>query len=110
MPGVKLTEEIDRIRLVPVGKTVISPPTHPEFDSPRGLLEFVQRLRDLTGGKPVGFKFCLGKKTEFLVIVKAMLDTEILPDFSTIDGAEGGTGPAPVGLSSRLGKPCLDGT
>ncbi|MCH7815442.1 MAG: FMN-binding glutamate synthase family protein [Proteobacteria bacterium] len=110
LPGAKVTEEIARIRLVPVGKTVISPPTHPEFDSPRGLLEFVQRLRDLTGGKPVGFKFCLGKKTEFLAIVKAMLDTEILPDFITIDGAEGGTGAAPVEFSNRLGTPCLEAT
>lgn len=110
LPGAKVNEEIARIRQVEVGKTVLSPPNHPEFDSPRGLLEFVQRLRDLSNGKPVGFKFCLGKKTEFLAIVKAMLETGIAPDFITIDGAEGGTGAAPVEFSNRLGTPCLEAT
>lgn len=110
LPGAKVTQEIAEIRLVEVGKTVNSPPTHPEFDSPQGLLQFVQRLRKLSGGKPVGFKFCLGKKTEFLAIVKAMLETKILPDFITIDGAEGGTGAAPVEFSNRLGTPCIEAT
>lgn len=110
LPGAKVTEEIAQIRLVEVGKTVNSPATHPEFDSPRGLLEFVQRLRNLSAGKPVGFKLCLGKKVEFLAIVKAMLDTEILPDFITIDGSEGGTGAAPVEFSNRLGTPCVEAT
>ncbi len=110
LPGAKVTQEIAEIRLVEVGKTVNSPPTHPEFDSPRGLLQFVQRLRKLSGGKPVGFKFCLGKKAEFLAIVKAMLETKILPDFITIDGAEGGTGAAPVEFSNRLGTPCIEAT
>ncbi len=110
LPGAKVTEEIAEIRLVEVGKTVNSPATHPEFNSPRGLLEFVQRLRNLSGGKPVGFKFCLGKKVEFLAIIRAMLETEILPDFITIDGAEGGTGAAPVEFSNRLGTPCIEAT
>jgi len=108
--GSKVTKEIAEIRLVSVGETVNSPPTHPEFDSPKGLLDFVTRLRKLSEGKPVGFKFCLGKKTEFLAIVKAMLETETYPDFITLDGAEGGTGAAPVEFSNRLGTPCLEAT
>jgi len=110
LPGAKVTQEIAEIRLVEVGKTVNSPPTHPEFETPKGLLEFVQRLRKLSGGKPVGFKLCLGKKVEFMAIVKAMLETKVLPDFITIDGAEGGTGAAPVEFSNRLGTPCIEAT
>ncbi|PCJ23877.1 MAG: FMN-binding glutamate synthase family protein [SAR86 cluster bacterium] len=110
LPGVKVTEEIAQIRLVEIGKTVHSPAVHPEFDTPKGLLEFVQRLRALSGGKPVGFKLCLGRKVEFMAIVKAMLETKILPDFITIDGAEGGTGAAPVEFSNRLGTPCTEAT
>lgn len=110
LPAAKVTPEIARIRLVELGKTVLSPANHPEFDSPVGLLQFVHRLRDLSGGKPVGFKLCLGKKHEFMAIIKAMLDTNILPDFITIDGAEGGTGAAPVEFSNRLGTPCLEAT
>ena len=110
LPGAKVTREIADIRLVTVGETVFSPPTHPEFSTPQGLLEFVQRLRELSGGKPVGFKLCLGRKAEFLGIIKAMLELNIVPDFITIDGAEGGTGAAPVEFSNRLGTPCLEGT
>ncbi|MCH8173848.1 MAG: FMN-binding glutamate synthase family protein [Proteobacteria bacterium] len=110
LPGAKVSEEIAAIRMVPAGETVLSPPSHPEFNSPKGLLEFVQRLRELSEGKPVGFKLCLGIKSEFMAIVKAMLDTEILPDFITIDGAEGGTGAAPVEFSNRLGTPCMEAT
>lgn len=110
LPGAKVSEEIARIRLVEVGKTVYSPANHPEFDTPEGLLQFVQRLRELSGSKPVGFKLCVGKKSEFMCIVKAMLKTGILPDFITIDGAEGGTGAAPVEFSNSLGMPCLEAT
>ncbi|MCG8415701.1 MAG: FMN-binding glutamate synthase family protein, partial [Pseudomonadales bacterium] len=110
LPGAKVTQEIADIRLVEVGKTVNSPPTHPEFSTPTGLLEFVQRLREGSGGKPVGFKLCIGRKYEFLSIVKAMLDTQILPDFITIDGSEGGTGAAPAEFTNRLGVPCLEAT
>ena len=110
LPGVKVTQEIADIRLVEAGEAVLSPPTHPEFDTPGGLLDFVARLRKLCGGKPVGFKLCLGKKPEFLAIIKAILETNILPDFITIDGAEGGTGAAPVEFSNRLGTPCLEST
>lgn len=110
LPAAKVTPEIARIRLVEVGKTVLSPATHPEFSTPIELLHFVQNLRDLSGGKPVGFKLCLGKKQEFMAIVKAMLETHILPDFITIDGSEGGTGAAPVEFANRLGTPCLEAT
>ncbi len=103
LPGPKVNAEIARIRGVPEGKDCISPAAHPEFDTPRGLLQFVQRLRDLSEGRPVGFKLCVGRKSEFLGICKAMLDTGITPDFITVDGAEGGTGAAPVEYSDRLG-------
>ena len=110
LPGIKVTEEIAQIRLVQVGETVLSPPTHPEFNSPEGLLKFVERLRNLSTGKPIGFKLCLGKKIEFLAIIKAMLKSNIYPDFITIDGAEGGTGAAPVEFSNRIGTPCIEAT
>lgn len=110
LPGAKVSQEIAAIRLVEVGQTVYSPASHPEFDTPRGLLEFVQRLRDLSDGKPVGIKLCIGKKSEFMGIVKAMVETGILPDFINIDGAEGGTGAAPVEFSNRLGMPVLEAT
>jgi glutamate synthase domain-containing protein 2 len=86
----------------------ISPATNPECRSPKELLNFVQKLRDLSGGKPVGFKLCIGNPAEFLSICKAMLETGITPDFITIDGAEGGTGAAPIEFSNRLGMMCLE--
>ncbi len=110
LPGAKVTAEIARIRTVEIGKTVYSPACHPEFSTPLGLMEFIQRLRELSDGKPVGFKFCLGKKTDFMAIVKAMLETGIYPDFISIDGAEGGTGAAPLEFSNRLGTPCMEAT
>ena len=109
LPAAKVTEEIAKIRLVDMGSDVISPPGHSTFDSPEGLLSFVAQLRELSGGKPVGFKLCIGRKFEFLAIVKAMLKTGSLPDFITVDGAEGGTGAAPVEYSNRFGLPCLEG-
>lgn len=105
LPAVKLTQEIAEVRKVPLGHDVISPPAHSAFDSPKGLLMFVQRLRELSGGKPVGFKLCIGRKSEFLGICKAMIALEIYPDFITVDGAEGGTGAAPLEYSNRMGEP-----
>lgn len=110
LPGAKVSPEIAAIRLVDVGETVYSPAAHPEFDTPRGLLAFVQRLRELSDGKPIGFKLCIGKKSEFMAIVKAMVETGIVPDFINIDGAEGGTGAAPMEFSNRLGMPVLEAT
>lgn len=109
LPKAKVSPEIARIRMVSRGEDCISPPAHSEFSSPLGLLEFVQRLRELSGGKPVGFKLCVGRREEFLGIVKAMLETGIKPDFITIDGAEGGTGAAPYEFSDSLGLPLIEG-
>lgn len=105
LPAAKVDAEIAVIRGVPVHQDVISPPVHSAFDGPTGLLNFVQQLRDLSCGKPVGFKLCIGARSEFLSICKAMLETGILPDFITVDGAEGGTGAAPVEFTNRLGTP-----
>ena len=109
LPAAKLTEEIAAIRHVPMGQDVVSPSAHSSFDTPAGLLKFVARLRELSGGKPVGFKLCIGNRSEFLGICKAMLVTGIRPDFITIDGSEGGTGAAPVELTNSVGTPLRDG-
>lgn len=109
LPVVKLTREIADIRGVPMGRDVVSPPAHTAFSNPRGLLEFVQRLREISGGKPVGFKLCVGIHSEFFGICKAMLETNLLPDFITVDGAEGGSGAAPLELSNSVGMPMRDG-
>jgi len=108
LPAAKLTQEIADIRHVPMGQDVVSPPAHSAFDSPVGLLEFVEKLRELSGAKPVGFKLCIGDTVEFLSIVKAMLETGITPDFITIDGGEGGTGAAPIELTNSVGMPLRD--
>lgn len=105
LPAAKLTPEIAEIRKVALGKDVLSPPAHTAFDSPEGLLLFIKKLRDLTGGKPIGFKLCLGRKEQFLGICKAMHATNILPDFITVDGAEGGTGAAPQEFTNNMGEP-----
>ncbi|CAA0122082.1 Glutamate synthase [NADPH] large chain [BD1-7 clade bacterium] len=105
LPAAKVTEEIAAVRLVQMGQDVVSPPAHSAFSSPTGLLQFVQQLREISEGKPVGFKLCIGHQEEFMSICKAMLETSILPDFITVDGAEGGTGAAPVEYSDRLGMP-----
>lgn len=109
LPAAKLTKEIAGIRDVPMGHDVVSPPGHTAFSSPLGLLEFVAQLRELSGGKPVGFKLCIGVKSEFLAICKAMLQTGIYPDFITVDGSEGGTGAAPIELTNSVGTPMRDG-
>ncbi|PRQ03454.1 Glutamate synthase [NADPH] large chain [Enhygromyxa salina] len=108
LPAAKLTREIAEIRGVPLGQDVLSPPCHSTFNSPKTLLTFVARLRELSEGKPVGFKLCLGKRSEFLGICKAMLETGIEPDFITVDGAEGGTGAAPLEFSNRMGMPLTE--
>ncbi|MDF1646813.1 MAG: FMN-binding glutamate synthase family protein [Legionellaceae bacterium] len=105
LPVAKLTPEIARVRKVKMGHDVISPPAHSAFNSPKGLIQFVARLRELSGGKPVGFKLCIGRKSEFLGICKAMMELDSYPDFITVDGAEGGTGAAPLEYSNRLGEP-----
>ncbi|HEY4157879.1 MAG TPA: FMN-binding glutamate synthase family protein, partial [Polyangiaceae bacterium] len=105
LPAKKVTLEIAKIRHVPMGEDVISPPTHRTFSTPIGLCEFIGRLRELSLGKPIGFKLCLGKRREFLAICKAMVESGIYPDFITVDGGEGGTGAAPLEFSNVLGTP-----
>ncbi|MBX2859809.1 MAG: FMN-binding glutamate synthase family protein, partial [Vampirovibrio sp.] len=109
LPAEKVTEEVAEIRGVKLGKDVMSPPAHQAFNTPRGLLEFLAKLRELSGGKPVGFKLCVGSKQEFLSICKAMVETGLLPDFITVDGSEGGTGAAPLEFSDSVGMPLNDG-
>lgn len=109
LPAPKITPEIAEARGIPLGQDCISPPAHSTFSTPVELMQFVQRLRELSNGKPVGFKLCIGHRREFLSIVKAMLKTGIRPDFIVIDGAEGGTGAAPVEFANRVGMPMLEG-
>lgn len=109
LPAGKVTEEVARIRGVPLGRDVLSPPAHSAFRGPRGLLEFITRLRDLSGGKPIGVKMCMGNPVEFMALVKAMLETGLRPDYISIDGGEGGTGAAPLEFSNSVGAPLTEG-
>lgn len=109
LPASKNTEEIAKIRGVKPHTDVISPPTHNAFEGAVGLMEFIKKLRDLSGGKPTGFKLCIGKKAEFVELCQAMISTGIKPDFITIDGGEGGTGAAPVEFTNSLGMPLREG-
>ncbi|MFA5668611.1 MAG: FMN-binding glutamate synthase family protein [Balneolaceae bacterium] len=109
LPASKNNEEIARIRGVVPHTTVLSPPGHTAFDSPEGLLKFIQKLRTLSGGKPVGFKLCVGSRKEFEDICLAMVQLNIKPDFITVDGAEGGTGAAPITFSDHVGMPWENG-
>ncbi len=109
LPAAKVTIEIAAARGVPVGKDCISPSRHSAFSNPVEMMQFIARLRELSGGKPTGFKFCLGHPWEWFAIVKAMLVTGITPDFIVVDGAEGGTGAAPVEFSDHVGAPLQEG-
>ncbi|MFQ5629953.1 MAG: FMN-binding glutamate synthase family protein, partial [bacterium] len=108
LPAAKLTKEIAGIRDVPMGEDVLSPPAHSAFSTPIALLEFIVKLRALSGGKPVGFKLCVGKRREFLAICKAMVKTGMAPDFITVDGGEGGTGAAPLEFTDHIGAPLVE--
>ena len=109
LPGPKVTPEIAEARGVPVGVDCVSPAGHSSFDTPLGLLQFVQRLRELSDGKPVGFKLCIGHPWEWFGIAKAMQQSGIYPDFIVVDGAEGGTGAAPVEFTDHMGMPMIEG-
>lgn len=109
LPGAKVTEAVAEARGVPIGQTVVSPPYHKAFSTPVELMQFIGQLRELSGGKPVGFKLCMGPAHEFLAMVKAMLETGIKPDFIVVDGAEGGTGAAPMEFQDHIGSPLRDG-
>ena len=109
LPGAKVTEEIARIRVVAMGEDCISPRAHSAFSTPVGLIQFAAQLRDLSGGKPVGIKLCVGQIHEVLAIMKAMLNTGIYLDYIVVDGGEGGTGAAPLELSDHVGMPLIEG-
>lgn len=109
LPGAKVTPEIAAARDVPVWQDCISPPQHSAFTTPIELLHFVKQLRDLSGGKPVGFKLTIGHPWEWFAIAKAMVETKITPDFIVIDGAEGGTGASPVEFMNHVGVPLVEG-
>ena len=109
LPGPKVTAEIAAARGVPEGKDCISPSSHSAFSTPVEMMHFIARLRKLSGGKPTGFKLCIGHPWEWFAIVKAMLATGITPDFIVVDGAEGGTGAAPVEFSDHVGAPLQEG-
>ncbi|AHI07160.1 glutamate synthase [Bdellovibrio bacteriovorus W] len=108
LSGKKVTEEISKIRNVPIGKDVISPPAHTAFSDARGMLEFITKLRDLSGGKPVGIKLCLGDRAEFEELATLMKEMNQYPDYIVVDGAEGGTGAAPLEFSNYMGMPGVD--
>ena len=105
LPAAKVSEEIAKIRLVEMGEDVISPPGHTAFHTPIEMMHFIKKLRELSTGKPIGFKLCVGHKSEFLAICKAMVTTGIYPDFITVDGGEGGTGAAPLEFANSIGMP-----
>ncbi|HWJ62162.1 MAG TPA: FMN-binding glutamate synthase family protein [Acidimicrobiales bacterium] len=109
LPGAKVTDEIAEARMVPPGKDVMSPTYHRAFSTPLEMTAFIAQLRELSGGKPVGFKLCIGDPREFMAIVKAMIESDTYPDFIVVDGAEGGTGAAPLEFSDSLGFPLVEG-
>ncbi len=108
LPKEKVTDEIANIRLVSKGQDILSPPTHSAFTTPLELIEFVKLLRKGSEGKPIGMKICIGNKSEFLSICKAMVKTQTYLDFITVDGGEGGTGAAPQEYSDHVGMPLRD--
>lgn len=109
LPGAKVTQEIADTRLVEPGRDVLSPTFHKAFSTPLEMTDFIGRLRRLSGGKPVGFKLCIGDPREFMGILKAMIETGVYADFIVVDGGEGGTGAAPMEFSNAMGAPLLDG-
>lgn len=109
LPGRKVTPEIARVRGISPWETCVSPPAHRAFRTPIELCNFIGQLRELSGGKPVGFKICVGKRREFIAICKAIVETGIAPDFVTVDGGEGGTGAAPLEFADHVGCPGREG-
>jgi glutamate synthase domain-containing protein 2 len=109
LPGAKVTHEIAEARDVPQGQSCMSPASHKVFATPRELVRFIARFRQLAGGKPAGFKLCIGLRHELLAICKAMVAEDITPDFIVVDGAEGGTGAAPMEYEDNVGTPLTEG-
>ena len=109
LPGPKVTPEIAEARGVPVGVDCVSPASHSAFSTPIEMMQFIEKLRQLSGGKPVGFKLCIGHPWEWFAMVKAMQTTGLWPDFIVVDGAEGGTGAAPLEFTDHVGAPLQEG-
>jgi glutamate synthase domain-containing protein 2 len=109
LPGAKVNAEIAATRGVKIGVDCISPSRHSAFSTPIEMMQFIATMRQLSGGKPAGFKLCIGHPWEFLAVCKAMLETEIYPDFIVVDGKEGGTGAAPLEFTDHLGMPLREG-
>jgi glutamate synthase domain-containing protein 2 len=109
LPGPKVSEEIAATRGVPVGVDCVSPSRHSAFSTPIEMMQFIAEMRRLSGGKPAGFKLCIGHPWEFLAVCKAMIETEIYPDFIVVDGKEGGTGAAPLEFVDHIGMPLREG-
>jgi glutamate synthase domain-containing protein 2 len=109
LPGAKVTAEIAAARSVPVGQTCVSPPGHRVFSTPRELVQFIAQMRELAGGKPTGFKLCVGRRYELLAVCKAIVEEGVTPDFIVVDGAEGGTGAAPREFADHVGTPLTEG-
>ena len=109
LPAPKVSVEISLTRGVPTGQDCISPSRHSAFSTPIEMMQFIAEMRRLSGGKPAGFKLCVGHEWEFLAICKAMLETGIYPDFIVVDGKEGGTGAAPLEFIDHIGKPMREG-
>jgi glutamate synthase domain-containing protein 2 len=109
LPGPKVTPEIAEARGVPAWQDCVSPASHSAFSTPIEMMHFIARLRELSGGKPSGFKLCIGHPWEWFAICKAMLETGITPDFIVVDGAEGGTGAAPLEFTDHVGAPLQEG-
>jgi glutamate synthase domain-containing protein 2 len=109
LPASKISKEIAEARGVPMGQDCVSPAAHSAFSTPVEMMAFLGKLRDLSGGKPVGFKLCIGHQREFMCMVKAMLETGITPDFIVVDGTEGGTGAAPLEFANHVGMPMVEG-
>ncbi|MCB1462668.1 MAG: FMN-binding glutamate synthase family protein [Nitratireductor sp.] len=109
LPAAKISPEIAEARGVPMGRDCISPAAHSAFSTPVEFMEYLATLRQLSGGKPVGFKLCIGHRREFMCIVKAMIETGVVPDFIVVDGKEGGTGAAPLEFANHVGMPLVEG-
>jgi glutamate synthase domain-containing protein 2 len=109
LPAAKVTQEIAEARDVPKGEKCVSPSHHKVFKTPRELVIFIAHMRELAGGKPTGFKLCIGRRHEFLAVCKAMVEVGTAPDFIVVDGGEGGTGAAPVEYQDNVGTPLTEG-
>jgi len=109
LPAAKVSVEISQTRGVPTGQDCVSPASHSAFSTPVEMMQFIAEMRRLSGGKPAGFKLCVGHEWEFLALCKAMLETGIYPDFIVVDGKEGGTGAAPMEFLDHIGKPMRQG-